>query len=184
MTDSSDFLSQKYSPKTIEDKWAEQVVVNDSENNQRFTYSMAIPPPNVTGNLHLGHALNTTIQDILMKFYSLNGAETTWSLGTDHAGIATQLLVEKNLSKKGINPKEISREELLQHIWKWKDENGEDILNQLKTLGLSCNWENPKFTLDEDMTNAVEEAFIRLYDKGLIYQEQTLAILVLTGKPL
>ncbi|MBT3475912.1 valine--tRNA ligase [bacterium] len=174
MTDSSDFLSQKYSPKTIEDKWAEQVVVNDSENNQRFTYSMAIPPPNVTGNLHLGHALNTTIQDILMKFYSLNGAETTWSLGTDHAGIATQLLVEKNLSKKGINPKEISREELLQHIWKWKDENGEDILNQLKTLGLSCNWENPKFTLDEDMTNAVEEAFIRLYDKGLIYQEQTL----------
>ena len=127
MTDSSDFLSQKYTPKTIEDKWAKQVIANDSFANDEACYSIAIPPPNVTGNLHLGHALNTTIQDILMKFYSLNGAETSWSLGTDHAGIATQLLVEKSLIKKGINPKEISREDLLQYIWKWKDENGEDI---------------------------------------------------------
>ena len=174
MTDSSVFLSQKYIPKIIEDKWANQVIANDSFANDEACYSIAIPPPNVTGNLHLGHALNTTIQDILMKFYSLNGAETSWSLGTDHAGIATQLLVEKSLIKKGVNPKEISREDLLQHIWKWKAENGEDILNQLKILGLSCNWEDSKFTLDEDMSNSVEEAFIRLYDKGLIYQEKTL----------
>ena len=174
MTESIDFQSQKYSAKKLEDNWAEEVTKKNSIVNTDETYSISIPPPNVTGNLHLGHALNTTVQDIFIKFYSLKGFETSWSLGTDHAGIATQLLVEKSLAKKGIDPKQLSRDELLDYIWKWKDENGEDILRQLKILGLNCNWESPKFTLDDDMSQAVSEAFIRLYDKGLIYQEKTL----------
>jgi valyl-tRNA synthetase len=174
MLDSKVFLSQKYSPKTIEDKWLDLVTKKIPLEANGETFSVAIPPPNVTGNLHLGHALNTTIQDIFVKFYSLKGKEISWSLGTDHAGIATQLLVERNLSEKGINSKEISREKLLDYIWKWKDQNGEDILKQLKLLGLNCNWDSPKFTLDDDMSDAVSEAFVRLFDKGLIYQEKTL----------
>tara|TARA_B100000579_G_C22848508_1_gene865892 strand:+ start:3192 stop:5834 length:2643 start_codon:yes stop_codon:yes gene_type:complete len=175
MDDNQDFLSKKYSPKEIEHKWLDDVTSETTfQDNDSNPFSIAIPPPNVTGNLHLGHALNTTIQDILIKFNNLNGNDTLWSLGTDHAGIATQLLVEKSLSKKGINPKEIQRDELLNHIWNWKEENGQDILNQLKVLGLSCNWSNPKFTLDDDLSNSVQEAFVCLFDKGLIYQEKTL----------
>ena len=173
MAQDSDFLSLSYTPKNVEAKW-----IKDSNQNQKNDsseiFSIAIPPPNVTGNLHLGHALNTTIQDILIKFNSLKGSKTLWSLGTDHAGIATQLLVEKSLISKGVDPKEIKRDELLSHIWKWKEENGGNIINQLKTLGLSCDWDNPKFTLDEDLVDSVNEAFIRLFEKGLIYQEETL----------
>lgn len=173
MAQDSDFLSLSYTPKNVEAKW-----IKDSNQNQKNDsneiFSIAIPPPNVTGNLHLGHALNTTIQDILIKFNSLKGSKTLWRLGTDHAGIATQLLVEKSLISKGVDPKEIKRDELLSHIWKWKEENGGNIINQLKTLGLSCDWDNPKFTLDEDLVDSVNEAFIRLFEKGLIYQEETL----------
>ena len=174
MSESSNFQLERYSAKKLEDKWTNCIIESNSNSNSDKSYSISIPPPNVTGNLHLGHALNTTIQDIFIKFYSLKGLDTSWALGTDHAGIATQLLVEKSLVKKGIDSKALKRDELLSHIWKWKDENGEDILNQLKVLGLNCNWDNPKFTLDDDMSKAVNEAFIRLYDKGLIYQEKTL----------
>ena len=174
MSESSDFQLERYSAKKLEDKWTNHIIESNSNTSSDKAYSISIPPPNVTGNLHLGHALNTTIQDIFIKFYSLKGFDTSWALGTDHAGIATQLLVEKSLVKKGIDSKALKRDELLSHIWKWKDENGEDILNQLKVLGLNCNWDNPKFTLDDDMSKAVNEAFIRLYDKGLIYQEKTL----------
>ena len=173
MAQDSDFLSLSYTPKNVEAKWTKDSNQNQ-KNDSSEIFSIAIPPPNVTGNLHLGHALNTTIQDILIKFNTLKGSKTLWSLGTDHAGIATQLLVEKSLILKGVDPKEIKRDELLSHIWKWKEENGGNIINQLKTLGLSCDWDNPKFTLDEDLVDSVNEAFIRLFEKGLIYQEETL----------
>tara|TARA_Y100001936_G_scaffold253906_1_gene322197 strand:- start:9174 stop:11807 length:2634 start_codon:yes stop_codon:yes gene_type:complete len=165
--------SQPYSHKEIESKWLESITQNTTLSSEA-TYSVAIPPPNVTGNLHLGHALNTTIQDILVKFNSLNGLDVRWTPGTDHAGIATQLLVERSLNKKKIKTKDMTRDELLNHIWEWKKENGNSILEQLRKLGLSCSWNNIKFTLDDDLSNSVNEAFIRLFDKGLIYREKTL----------
>ena len=165
--------SQPYSHKEIEPKWLESITQNTTLSSEA-TYSVAIPPPNVTGNLHLGHALNTTIQDILVKFNSLNGLDVRWTPGTDHAGIATQLLVERSLNKKKIKTKDMTRDELLNHIWEWKKENGNSILEQLRKLGLSCSWNNIKFTLDDDLSNSVNEAFIRLFDKGLIYREKTL----------
>ena len=162
-----------YSHKDIEPKWLELITQNTNSSSKE-TFSVAIPPPNVTGSLHLGHALNTTIQDILVKFNSLKGSEVRWTPGTDHAGIATQLLVEKSLNQENINSKDLTREELLNHIWKWKKNNGNQILEQLKKLGLSCSWDNIKFTLDDDLSNSVNEAFIILFERGLIYKEETL----------
>ena len=173
MDEEKESLVNTYNPKRIEEKWLENII---SENHIEGIdyYSIAIPPPNVTGNLHLGHALNSTIQDILIKYNSLIGLNVRWTPGTDHAGIATQLLVEKALAKEGVDSSKLSNEELINKIWDWKHNNGNEILEQLKKLGLSCNWSKVKFTLDDDMTYAVNTAFITLYNKGLIYKEKTL----------
>lgn len=173
MDEEKENLFSNYNPERIEEKWLDTII---SENNIDGTdfYSIAIPPPNVTGNLHLGHALNSTIQDVLIKYNSLIGLNVRWTPGTDHAGIATQLLVEKALNNEGVDSSKLSNDQLIEKIWDWKQKNGNKILEQLKKLGLSCNWSKVKFTLDDDMTYAVNTAFITLYNKGLIYKEKTL----------
>ena len=163
-----------YDSTEIEKKWIDSISISKSFDDSKKVFSLAIPPPNVTGSLHLGHALNSTVQDILVKYYYLKGFNVHWTPGTDHAGIATQLLVEKSLSRKGINLKKLPNDELIKEIWKWKNTNGDQIINQLKTLGLSCDWDEKKFTLDEDMSYAVNKAFIDLFNEGLIYKEKTL----------
>ena len=167
-------INNPYNHKDIEIKWIDKLSLSNDYNNTRNTFSLAIPPPNVTGNLHLGHALNSTIQDVLVKFHILKGDNVKWTPGTDHAGIATQLLVEKSLINKGKDPKSLSTDNLIDEIWKWKNENGDQIITQLKSLGLSCDWEDKKFTLDKDMSYAVNQAFIQLFNEGLIYKEKTL----------
>ena len=133
-------------------------------------FVMVIPPPNVTGSLHMGHALNTTCQDILARYYRQKGRPVKWVVGTDHAGIATQTKVEKALLKKGIKKNEISKEEFLKHIWEWKKEHGDQIIHQLQRLGASCDWSKIHFTMDDDYQKAVKTAFKHFYDQGLIYQ--------------
>ena len=175
MAHETDIPNKAYSPKEIEQKWLDLIIKSKKITSTSKNYfSISIPPPNVTGNLHLGHALNTTIQDILVKYNMLKKIDTLWTIGTDHAGIATQLLVERSLDLKKINTKFLSREDFLNYIWEWKNENGDKILDQLRRLGLSCSWDHIKFTLDENLSNSVNEAFIRLFDKGLIYREKTL----------
>jgi len=137
-------------------------------------FSIVIPPPNVTGSLHMGHALNNSLQDLLIRFYRMNGYETLWQPGTDHAGIATQAVVEKKLSEKGINKNEIGREEFIKEVWNWKKESGDKILNQLKKLGCSCDWSRNRFTMDKDLSDAVIKTFVQLYKNKIIYKDTKL----------
>lgn len=131
---------------------------------------MIMPPPNVTGRLHIGHALFATLQDILIRYNRMQGRSTLWLPGTDHAGIATQLLVERALAAEGTSRSEIGREAFMERIWDWKNSNGGQITQQLRRLGASADWSREKFTLDSDVSDAVTEAFIRLHDKGLVYK--------------
>ncbi|GAB4365612.1 MAG: valine--tRNA ligase [Deltaproteobacteria bacterium] len=133
-------------------------------------YSIVIPPPNVTGSLHMGHALNVTLQDVLVRYRKMNGDNVLWLPGTDHAGIATQNVVEKLLAREGVDRQALGRERFVERVWKWKEESGGTILNQLKRLGASCDWERERFTMDEGLSRAVREAFVRLYRKGLLYR--------------
>jgi len=142
--------------------------------NSKKHFSIVIPPPNVTGSLHMGHALNNSLQDLLVRFYRMNGYETLWQPGTDHAGIATQALVEEKLLAKGISKKAIGREQFIKEVWKWKEESGDKIINQLKKLGCSCDWSRNRFTMDEDLSKAVIKTFVDLYNKKLIYKDTKL----------
>ncbi len=138
------------------------------------TFSIVIPPPNITGRLHMGHALNNSLQDVLVRFYRMNSFETLWQPGTDHAGIATQAIVEKNLKKQGIKKEDLGRNEFIKRVWEWKEESGEIIINQLKKLGCSCDWNRTRFTMDEDLSKAVIKVFVELYNKDLIYKDKKL----------
>lgn len=138
--------------------------------NRSKTFSVVLPPPNITGTLHVGHALNTVIQDILVRYHRMLGEKTVWIPGTDHASIALQNVVEKKLKKEGINRFDLGREKFIEKCWEWRNEYGNIILNQLKTLGASCDWTRTKFTMDNDYINAVEYAFIHYQQKGLIYR--------------
>ena len=142
--------------------------------NQKKHFSIVIPPPNVTGNLHMGHALNNSLQDLLIRFFRMNGFETLWQPGTDHAGIATQAVVEKKLSEKGINKNKLGRDNFIKEVWKWKEESGDQILNQLKKLGCSCDWSRNRFTMDKDLSEAVTKTFVHLYKKKIIYKDTKL----------
>ena len=142
--------------------------------SKKKTFSIVIPPPNVTGSLHMGHALNNSLQDLLVRFYRMNDYETLWQPGTDHAGIATQALVEKKLLEKGINKHDLGREKFINEIWKWKKESGNKILNQLKKLGCSCDWSRSRFTMDEDLSKAVSKTFVQLYQEKIIYKDTKL----------
>lgn len=173
---SSDSLEKGYDPTGIEDKWYKYwldkgfFVAEDKSDKQ--AYSIVIPPPNVTGVLHMGHALNITIQDIMCRFRRLCGDNVLWMPGTDHAGIATQNVVEKNLALQGITRDQLGREKFIDAVWAWKEQSGGAIINQLKKIGASCDWERERFTMDKGLSDAVRKVFVRLYKDNLIYQGQ------------
>jgi valyl-tRNA synthetase len=166
-------IALKYSPQDIEDKWYKHWLDKNyfhSEPDDREPYCIVIPPPNVTGVLHMGHMLNNTIQDVLVRRARMQGKNACWVPGTDHASIATEAKVVAKLKEEGIDKKDLSREEFLKHAWEWKEKHGGIILEQLKKLGASCDWERTKFTMDEDLYESVIDVFIDLYSKGLIYR--------------
>jgi valyl-tRNA synthetase len=138
------------------------------------SYTIVIPPPNVTGSLHMGHALNNTLQDILIRQKRMQGRDVLWQPGTDHAGIATQMVVERQLVEKGIARKDLTRDEFLNHVWSWKNESGGTITNQLKRLGASCDWSRERFTMDDGLSKAVRKVFVQLHKDGLIYKDKRL----------
>ena len=142
--------------------------------NNQTSYCIMMPPPNVTGSLHMGHALTFTIQDILIRYHRMEGKETLWQAGTDHAGIATQMVVERQLQKKGINRKDIGRSKFVEKVWDWKKESGGIISNQLRRLGSSADWSRERFTMDEGLSQAVKKVFVELYDQGIIYKDKRL----------
>ena len=165
-------LEKKHNPSDIESKWykywLEKKYFSSQESDNHYT--IVIPPPNVTGKLHMGHVLNNTIQDILIRKARMEGKNACWIPGTDHASIATESKVTKMLEEQGINKKDLTREEFLKHAWEWKEEYGGTIINQLQKLGCSCDWDKTSFTMDEDYSKAVLESFVQLYNKGLIYK--------------
>ena len=166
-------LAAQYDSKIVEQKWYDYWMENNyfhSEVDDREPYSIVIPPPNVTGVLHMGHMLNNTIQDVLIRRARLRGYNACWVPGTDHASIATEAKVVARLKERGIEKSDLTREEFLKHAWDWTEEYGGVILEQLKKLGASCDWERTKFTLDPDMSDAVIKTFVDLYNKGLIYR--------------
>jgi valyl-tRNA synthetase len=164
-----------YNHKNIEDRiyayWEKRHCFKPKKNKNKKYFSIVIPPPNVTGSLHMGHALNNSIQDLLVRHNRNKGLETLWQPGTDHAGIATQLVVEKQLLEKGISRKELGREKFIEEVWKWKNKSGGIITNQLKKLGSSCDWSRDRFTMDEGLSKAVTKVFVNLYEKKLIYKD-------------
>ncbi|MBE0616723.1 MAG: valine--tRNA ligase, partial [Proteobacteria bacterium] len=163
-----------YDPHAIEEKWYERWVsaglFHADPASARPGYSIVIPPPNVTGNLHMGHALNNTLQDVLARYKRMDGFEVLWMPGTDHAGIATQNVVERMLAAEGTNREALGREAFVERVWKWREESGGTIIRQLRRLGASCDWERERFTMDEGLSRAVREVFCRLFDEGLIYR--------------
>ena len=166
-------LATKYNPQDVENKWYDYWMKNDyfhSTPNEKEPYTIVIPPPNVTGVLHMGHMLNNTIQDVLIRRARLKGKNACWVPGTDHASIATEAKVVAKLKEQGIEKSDLTRDEFLKHAWDWTDEHGGIILEQLKKLGASCDWERTKFTMDADLSEAVTKVFIDLYNKGLIYR--------------
>ena len=167
-------LDNKYNSSSVEDKWykhwLEKKYFHADASSNKEPYTIVIPPPNVTGMLTVGHVLNNTIQDVLIRKARMEGKEACWIPGTDHASIATETKVIKMLEEQGISKNNLSREEFLQHAWEWKEKYGGIIINQLKKLGCSCDWDREKFTMDEGYSNAVLEGFVKLYDKGLIYK--------------
>ncbi|MFC1631496.1 class I tRNA ligase family protein, partial [Candidatus Omnitrophota bacterium] len=167
-------ISSKYNPKECEDRWYKFWEENDlfhaEVKPKTKPYCIVIPPPNVTGILHMGHALNNTIQDILIRFRRMQGYAALWMPGTDHAGIATQNVVEKELAQEDLRRDDLGREEFLDRVWDWKDKYGSTIITQLKKLGCSCDWPRTRFTMDEQYCDAVNEVFIQLAQHDLIYK--------------
>ena len=171
-----DSLNKGYEPKGIEEKWYTYWLDNGffkaEDKSDKKAFSIVIPPPNVTGVLHMGHALNNVIQDIMCRYRRLLGYNVLWMPGTDHAGIATQNVVERDLAAKGRTRDELGREEFIKEVWKWREKSGGAIINQLKRLGASCDWDRERFTMDEGLSDAVRKVFVRLYKEGLIYEGQ------------
>ncbi|HEX9444619.1 MAG TPA: valine--tRNA ligase, partial [Candidatus Binatia bacterium] len=170
-------LSKAYAHGEIEEKWYRYwtgLGAFRPADSSRPSFSMVIPPPNVTGSLHMGHALNNTLQDILARYKRMDGYSVLWVPGTDHAGIATQNVVERQLAERGLTRAELGREKFIERVWQWKEEAGSTILNQLKALGVSCDWSRERFTMDEGLSRAVREAFVRLWEDGLLYRAERL----------
>lgn len=167
-------LEKTYDPSQIEDrlyrKWEEKKYFHAEVDRSKKPFTIVMPPPNVTGQLHMGHALDNTMQDILIRFKRMQGYSALWQPGTDHAAIATEVKVTEKLKEQGIDKKEIGREEFLKHAWAWKEEYGNRIVSQLKKMGSSADWDRERFTMDEGCSRAVKEVFVRLYDKGYIYK--------------
>ena len=167
-------LDKTYNPSEIEgriyDKWMEKKYFHAEVNRDKKPFTIVMPPPNITGQLHMGHALDNTMQDILIRYKRMQGYEALWQPGTDHAAIATEVKVIQNLKTKGIEKKDLTRDQFLKYAWEWKDEYGGRIVRQLKKLGSSADWDRERFTMDEGCSEAVQEVFIRLYEKGYIYK--------------
>ncbi len=171
-------LAKTYEPRAVEEKWyrlwRERGYFRADEERQGPTFSMVIPPPNVTGSLHMGHALNNTLQDILCRYHRMRGDVTLWIPGTDHAGIATQNVVERQLAAEGTDRRALGRDKFVGRVWSWKKESGSTITRQLARLGVSCDWERERFTMDEGLSRAVREVFVTLYEEGLVYRDRYL----------
>ena len=168
-------LPKTYDPKLAENKWysfwQDHNCFTANAASTKAAYSIVIPPPNVTGILHMGHVLNNTIQDILARKARMEGKEVLWLPGTDHAGIATQVMVEKKIRKEEkLTRHDLGREKFVERVWEWKEKHGGIIIDQLKKLGASCDWTRERFTMDADFSRRVSDTFVDLYKKGLIYR--------------
>ena len=167
-------IADRYDPTRVEPHWygvwEERGYFHADAASPKKPYCIVIPPPNVTGSLHLGHALNNTLQDILIRYKRMDGYNALWMPGTDHAGIATQYVVERQLEKEGKTKEDLGREAFIARVWQWKEESGGTIIRQLKSLGCSCDWERERFTMDAGLSAAVREVFVRLWEEGLVYQ--------------
>lgn len=171
-------LNKVYNPKDVEGRiyetWQKKGYFRAEVNKSKKPFTIVMPPPNITGRLHMGHAMDDTMQDIIIRFKRMQGYNTLWVPGTDHASIATEAKICEQLQKEGVNKDEITREEFLKRAWAWKEEYGENIVSQIKKLGSSCDWSKQRFTMDEGCTKAVREFFVRLYEKGFIYKGERL----------
>lgn len=171
-------LDKTFEPKAVEDKhykrWEDSGVFAANVDSNRTPYTIPMPPPNVTGSLHMGHALTMTLQDILTRYRRMRGDDTLWQPGTDHAGIATQMVVERELGKQGLKRQELGREKFLEKVWEWKEQSGNTITTQLRRLGASPDWERERFTMDDGLSEAVKKVFVQLYKEGLIYKDKRL----------
>ncbi|WP_420431718.1 valine--tRNA ligase [Hyphobacterium sp.] len=172
-------LDKTFDPKAAEPRlyaqWEDAGAFQPKDDPDAETYSIVIPPPNITGSLHIGHALNNTLQDVLIRYHRMLGKAVLWQPGTDHAGIATQMVVERQLSAEGnISRRDMGREAFIERVWKWKEESGGTILNQLRRLGASCDWSRERFTMDEGLSKAVLKVFVELYNQDLIYRDKRL----------
>jgi valyl-tRNA synthetase len=168
-------IADRYEPAAVEERWypewEQRGYFRADPASAKPPYCIVIPPPNVTGALHMGHAFNLTLQDVLIRHKRMDGFDALWQPGTDHAGIATQVVVERQLAAEGKTKDDVGREAFVARVWKWKEESGGSILRQLKRLGASCDWSRLRFTMDEGLSRAVREVFVRLYDEGLIYRD-------------
>ena len=171
-------LDKNYNPQDWEEKiykhWEESGCFKPSMDKAKDPFCIVIPPANVTGVLHMGHALDYTLQDILIRYNRMQGKNVLWQVGTDHAGIATQMVVERNLAKQGISRHELGREKFIETVWKWREESGGTICRQLRRLGASCDWSRERFTMDEGLSRAVRKIFVNMYKDGLIYKAKKL----------
>ncbi|MDH5376952.1 MAG: class I tRNA ligase family protein, partial [Gammaproteobacteria bacterium] len=169
-------MEKTYNPQQIEQRWYENWEQNNhfAPSGEGDPYCIMIPPPNVTGSLHMGHGFNNTIMDTLTRYYRMRGRNTLWQPGTDHAGIATQMVVERQLTAEGKTRHDLGREDFIERVWKWKGESGGNITRQLRRIGSSLDWEHERFTMDEGLSNAVKEVFVRLHEEGLIYRGKRL----------
>ena len=167
-------LEKQYNPKNVEDRiyktWLDKKYFHAKREDGKKTYTIVIPPPNITGQLHMGHALDNTLQDILIRYHRMAGWDTLWLPGTDHASIATEAKIVESMKKEGLTKEDLGREKFLERAWKWKEQYGGRIIEQLKKMGSSCDWDRERFTLDEGCNKAVNEVFCSLYEKGLIYR--------------
>jgi len=167
-------LAKKYNPKEFEDRiykmWNENGYFKADPNDEKEPFTIVLPPPNITGQLHMGHALDHILQDILIRWKRMDGYEALWLPGTDHASIATEVKVVEKLRSEGLEKDQIGREKFLEKAWEWKEEYGGRITQQMKKLGNSCDWSRERFTMDEGCSKAVNDVFVKLYEKGLIYR--------------
>ena len=168
-------IPDRYEPAAVEARWypewEKRGYFNAEANDPRPPYCIVIPPPNVTGSLHMGHALNNTLQDVMIRMKRMDGFNALWVPGTDHAGIATQYVVERQLAAEGKTKEDLGHAAFLERVLKWKEESGGTIIRQLKRLGASCDWRRERFTMDAGLSRAVRETFVRLYEQGLIYRD-------------
>ena len=167
-------LAKAYEPGEVEDRiyqyWLEGNYFHAEVNPEKKPYTIVIPPPNVTGQLHMGHALDETLQDILIRWRRMQGYEALWIPGTDHAAIATEAKIVAAMAEEGVTKEDLGRDGFMERAWRWKETYAGRILQQLKKLGSSCDWERERFTMDEGCSQAVNEVFVKLYEKGLIYR--------------